>query len=138
MDIIYTIAPRLTVRAIMETRIVISALVSTFKSVMISHLTLPCSVLRIRPPGQDDGSVPPRFRNTLVHPTSSKEVRADVDPAILAGNGGGMTTMGGTHNACFSFDHVLGETSSQIDLYDVTGKEVLEDFIHGHNVTFLA
>jgi len=38
----------------------------------------------------------------------------------------------------FCFDHVLGEDSSQVDLYDVTGKEIVEEFMTGHNVTFLA
>lgn len=38
----------------------------------------------------------------------------------------------------FSFDHVLGEESSQVDLYDATAKDVVEEYLKGHNVTFLA
>jgi kinesin family protein 4/21/27 len=33
---------------------------------------------------------------------------------------------------------VLGEESSQVDLYDVTGRDVVEEYMKGHNVTFLA
>ena len=82
--------------------------------------------------------MPPRFRKTLVHPTSRSDVRVDVDPATLAGHSGGMVASSSKRHPVFGFDHVLGEDSSQVDLYDVTGKHVLEDFMRGHNVTFLA
>ena len=95
-------------------------------------------VLRIRPSDREDDSVPPRFRNTLVHPTSSSDIRVDVDPATLAGQGASSTPSGARRHPTFAFDHVLAEDSSQVDLYDVTGKEALEEFVKGHNVTFLA
>ena len=95
-------------------------------------------MLRIRPSDREDTSVPPRFRNTLVHPTSSSDIRVDVDPATRAGQGASSAASGTRRHPTFAFDHVLGEESSQVDLYDVTGKEALEEFVKGHNVTFFA
>lgn len=95
------------------------------------------SVLRVRPPNPDDATVPPRFRQTLLHPTSGTDIRVDVDPATLAGQGAGPASVGKRHPT-FSFDHVLGEESSQADLFDVTGRDVTDEFLSGHNVTFLA
>lgn len=57
---------------------------------------------------------------------------------MLAGQVNGTVNGASKRHPTFSFDQVLGEGSSQVDLYDVTGKEVLEDFMYGHNVTFLA
>ena len=99
------------------------------------------SVLRVRPSNPDDTSVPPRYRSTLVHPTSSTEVRVDVDPATLIGAGAGPSASaasGSKRHPTFNFDSVLGETSSQEDLYDATSKDVVDEFLKGHNVTFLA
>lgn len=92
-------------------------------------------VVRIRPSLADD-TVPPRLRNVLIHPISSSDVRIDVDPAALAGNSG--LTTGVKRHPTFSFDHVLGAEANQVDLYDVTAKEVVEEYMKGHNVTFLA
>ncbi|KAK8864351.1 hypothetical protein IAR55_001598 [Kwoniella newhampshirensis] len=96
-------------------------------------------VLRIRPSYPEDLTVPPRFRSVLVHPTSQMEVRLDVDPGALAGHSAG--TMGGAGNRrhpTFTFDHVLGEDATQEELYGVTARETVDEFLKGHNVTFLA
>ncbi|WVQ67744.1 uncharacterized protein L199_005949 [Kwoniella botswanensis] len=96
-------------------------------------------VLRLRPSDPNDSPVPPRFRNVLVHPTSSSEVRLDVDPATLAGQAIGTSHAGGNRkHPLFNFDHVLGEQATQTELYDVTAKETVDEFMKGHNVTFLA
>jgi kinesin family protein 4/21/27 len=94
-------------------------------------------VLRVRPSNPDDASVPPRFRQVLLHPTSPTDVRVDVDPAALAGQ---TPTAGGPskRHPTFAFDHVLGEEASQEDLFDCTARDVVDDFLKGHNVTFLA
>lgn len=92
-------------------------------------------VVRIRPSLADD-SVPLRLRNVLIHPTSASDLRIDVDPSQLTGNAG--LTTGAKRHPSFQFDHVLGEDSSQVDLYDVTGRDVVEEYMKGHNVTFLA
>ncbi|KIY36221.1 kinesin family member 21A [Cryptococcus gattii E566] len=94
-------------------------------------------VLRIRPSDPDDPSVPPRFRSVLVHPISKSDIRVDVDPAALAGQGTGLGS-GGKKYSSFSFDHVLGESAQQTDLYQCTAGESVEEFMKGHNVTFLA
>ncbi|KIR67308.1 kinesin family member 21A [Cryptococcus bacillisporus CA1873] len=94
-------------------------------------------VLRIRPSDPDDPSVPPRFRSVLVHPISKSDIRVDVDPAALAGHGTGIGS-GGKKYSSFSFDHVLGESAQQTDLYQCTAGESVEEFMKGHNVTFLA
>lgn len=96
------------------------------------------TVLRVRPNDPDDNSVPPRYRNTLVHPTSAGEVRVDVDPATLIGAGASSVASGSKRHPTFNFDTVLGESSTQADLYDATAKDVVEEFLKGHNVTFLA
>jgi kinesin family protein 4/21/27 len=62
----------------------------------------------------------------------------DVDPAALAGQIGSATANGIKKHPTFSFDHVLSEASKQTDVYAATGAEVIDDFIKGHNVTFLA
>nr|XP_019046236.1 hypothetical protein I302_04976 [Kwoniella bestiolae CBS 10118]OCF25166.1 hypothetical protein I302_04976 [Kwoniella bestiolae CBS 10118] len=96
-------------------------------------------VLRIRPSDPNDSSIPPRFRNVLVHPTSPSEVRLDVDPATLAGQAVGTSNAGGNKkHPLFNFDHVLGEQATQTELYDVTARETVDEFMKGHNVTFLA
>ncbi|ORX36741.1 hypothetical protein BD324DRAFT_651225 [Kockovaella imperatae] len=95
-------------------------------------------VLRIRPSDPDDASVPPRFRQTLVHPTTSTDIRVDVDPATLAGHAVTSSAAGVKRHPTFTFDHVLGENANQVDLYDVTAKDVVGEFLKGHNVTFLA
>ena len=96
------------------------------------------AVLRIRPSDPDDASVPPRFRQVLVHPTSISDIRVDVDPATLAGHGASGSTSGSKRHPTFTYDHVLGEEASQVDLYDATAREVVDEFLRGHNVTFLA
>ncbi|WVQ99346.1 hypothetical protein IAU59_006479 [Kwoniella sp. CBS 9459] len=94
-------------------------------------------VLRIRPSDPNDLSVPPRFRNVLVHPNSMSEVRLDIDPSALAG--AAPTANAGTkRHPTFTFDHVLGEQATQTELYDATARETVDEFIKGHNVTFLA
>ncbi|RXK40167.1 hypothetical protein M231_02625 [Tremella mesenterica] len=97
-------------------------------------------VVRIRPADADDPSVPPRFRQTLVHPISPSELRVDVDPAALAGNAPGSLSLtgAGKRHPTFVFDHVLDEAASQVALYESTAKDVIDDFLKGHNVTFLA
>lgn len=72
----------------------------------------------------------------LVHPTSWTEVRVSVDPATLAGSASVASTS--KRHPTFTFDRVLGEQSSQIDLYNVTARERIEEFLRGFNVTFLA
>ena len=94
-------------------------------------------VLRIRPSDPDDASIPPRFQATLVHPISDSDVRVDVDPATLAGNSTASSS-GIKRHPTFAYDHVLGEESSQLDLYDVTAKDSIDEFLKGHNVTFFA
>ena len=63
-----------------------------------------------------------------------------MDPAALAGNVSGSLSLGaaGKRHPTFTFDQVLDESSSQVDLYDATAKDVVDDFLKGHNVTFLA
>lgn len=95
------------------------------------------SVLRIRPSDPDDPSVPPHLRSVLVHPISKSDIRVDVDPAALAGHGTGIGS-GGKKCSSFSFDHVLGESAQQTDLYQCTAGENVDEFMKGHNVTFLA
>ena len=97
------------------------------------------AVVRIRPPDPDDPAAPPRFRNTLVHPTSASELRVDVDPAMLAGQAVGASQANGVKkHPTFGFDHVLSEAFSQPDVYAATGAEVIEEFVKAHNITFLA
>ncbi|ODN82146.1 hypothetical protein, variant [Cryptococcus amylolentus CBS 6039] len=93
-------------------------------------------VLRVRPSYPDDASIPARYRSVLVHPTSETEIRVDVDPATLAGHAG--TVGSSKKHPTFTFDNVLGEDSAQTDLYDVTAGENVDEFMKGHNVTFLA
>ncbi|WVQ82145.1 hypothetical protein IAT38_004273 [Cryptococcus sp. DSM 104549] len=96
-------------------------------------------VLRIRPSNPDDPSIPPRFRSVLVHPTSQSEIRVDVDPATLAGQGSmGPGAGSGKRHPTFTFDSVLGEDAQQLDLYGATARESVDEFMKGHNVTFLA
>lgn len=95
-------------------------------------------VLRIRPSDPDDASVPPRFRNVLLHPTSASDVRVDVDPAMLAGSVGAISNGTTKKHPTFNFDHVLPEDATQTALYDVATTGVIDDFMKGHNVTFLA
>lgn len=83
-------------------------------------------------------SAPPRFRQVLVHPTTPTDVRVDVDPATLIGAGASSLVGGSKRHPTFSFDSVLGESSTQVDLYDATSKETVDEFMKGHNVTFLA
>lgn len=96
------------------------------------------AVLRIRPSDPDDASVPPRFRHVLLHPTSTSDVRIDVDPAMLAGSVGATSTGSVKKHPTFNFDHVLPEDATQTTLYDVATTGVIDDFMKGHNVTFLA
>ena len=96
------------------------------------------SVLRVRPNNPDDNSAPPRYRNTLVHPISAGEVRVDVDPATLIGAGVSSAASGSKRHPTFSFDSVLGESSTQAYLYDATARNVVDEFLKGHNVTFFA
>ena len=104
-----------------------------------SFLTTLIPVLRIRPSDPDDASVPPRFRQVLVHPTSASDVRVDVDPAALAGQALGSGSVGSVKkHPTFNYDHVLGEDSTQVALYDAAASGVIDDFLKGHNVTFLA
>ncbi|EKD03810.1 hypothetical protein A1Q2_01823 [Trichosporon asahii var. asahii CBS 8904] len=93
-------------------------------------------VLRIRPSEPEDPNIPSRHRSVLVHPTSSTEVRVSVDPATLAGSASVASTS--KRHPTFTFDRVLGEQASQIDLYNVTARERIEEFLRGFNVTFLA
>jgi hypothetical protein len=95
-------------------------------------------VLRIRPSDPDDPNVPPRFRHSVLHPSSLQEVSIDVDPATLAGQAPGLASGGGKKHTTFTFDHVLPESSTQVDLYDVTASGVIDEYLKGHNVTFLA
>jgi kinesin family protein 4/21/27 len=96
-------------------------------------------VLRIRPSDPDDASVPPRFRHVLVHPTSTSDVRVDVDPSALAGQAIGTGSTGSVKkHPTFNFDHVLPEDATQTALYDAAASGVIDDFMKGHNVTFLA
>lgn len=105
----------------------------------ISHLAfIDITVLRIRPSDPDDASVPPRFRQVLLHPTSASDVRVDVDPATLAGTVGATSTSSVKKHPTFNFDHVLPENATQTELYDVATSGVIDDFMKGHNVTFLA
>ncbi|KAK4689080.1 hypothetical protein P7C73_g1042, partial [Tremellales sp. Uapishka_1] len=91
-------------------------------------------VVRIRPSDLNDPSVPARFLRVLLHPISPSEVRVDVDPAALAGLSG-ITTK---RHPTFVYDHVLPESSSQRDLYDVTARDGVDRFMKGYNVTVLA
>lgn len=95
-------------------------------------------VLRIRPSDSNDSNVPPRFRQVLVHPTAATEVKVDVDPATLIGAGASSTAGSSKRHPTFNFDSVLGESSTQVDLYDATARETVDEFMKGHNVTFLA
>ena len=95
-------------------------------------------MLRIRPSDPDDASVPPRFRKVLVHPTSTSDVRVDVDPATLAGHGASASASSSKRHPTFAYDQILGEEASQVDLYDATARETVDEFLKGHNVTFLA
>jgi hypothetical protein len=75
----------------------------------------------------------------LVHPTSTWDVRLDVDPAALAGQAVGTGSIGAVKkHPTFNFDHVLPEDSTQMELYDAAASGVIDDFMKGHNVTFLA
>jgi kinesin family protein 4/21/27 len=38
----------------------------------------------------------------------------------------------------FTFDQVLDQESSQADLYDATARDVVDEYLKGHNITFLA
>ena len=96
-------------------------------------------MLRIRPSDPNDTSVPPRFRQVLVHPTSTSDVRVDVDPAALAGQALGSGSTGSVKkHPTFNYDHVLPEDSTQVALYDAAASGLIDDFMKGHNVTFLA
>lgn len=92
-------------------------------------------VVRIRPSLTDE-AVPVRHRTVLVHPITPSELRIDVDPATLIGNAPSVGSI--KRHPTFTFDHVLGEESQQTDLYDVTSRDVIEEYLKGHNVTFLA
>ncbi|WVF71534.1 hypothetical protein IAT40_006342 [Kwoniella sp. CBS 6097] len=94
-------------------------------------------VLRVRPSDPNDSSIPPRFRNVLVHPNSTSEIRLDVDPSALAG-AAPIANVGSKRHPSFTFDHVLGEQATQTELYDATARESVDEFMKGHNVTFLA
>jgi hypothetical protein len=76
----------------------------------------------------------------LLHPTSTSEVKVDIDPATLAGLGAGGAGMAGPgkRHPTFTYDQVLAESSTQRDLYDATAKDGVERFMKGFNVTILA
>lgn len=93
-------------------------------------------MLRIRPSEPEDPNIPSRHRSVLVHPTSSTEVRVSVDPATLAGSA--SIASSSKRHPTFTFDRVLGEQAEQIDLYNVTARDRIEEFLRGFNVTFLA
>lgn len=93
-------------------------------------------VLRLRPSEPEDPNVPLRHRSVLVHPTSQTEVRVSVDPATLAGSA--TTASSSKRHPTFVFDRVLGEPASQVDLYNATARDRIEEFLKGFNVTFLA
>jgi kinesin family protein 4/21/27 len=38
----------------------------------------------------------------------------------------------------FTFDQVLDQDASQADLYDATARDVVDEYLKGHNITFLA
>lgn len=80
--------------------------------------------------------MPLRHRSVLVHPTTQTEVRVSVDPATLAGT----TSLASSskRHPTFTFDRVLPEQASQMDLYNSTARERIEEFLRGFNVTFLA
>lgn len=99
----------------------------------VSSLT---PVLRLRPSEPQDQSIPPRHRAVLVHPISHSQVRVSVDPNVLAGTAGIASTS--KRHPTFTFDRVMGESASQIDMYDATAKDRVEEFLRGFNVTFLA
>lgn len=110
----------------------------------VSRILSPClylhvtTVLRIRPSNPDDAAVPPRYRQVVLQPASSTEVRLSVDAATLAGQASASGTNNGKKPASFAFDHVLPESSSQVDLFGVTAVDVIDEFMKGHNVAFLA
>ncbi|CAK9781584.1 unnamed protein product [Cutaneotrichosporon oleaginosum] len=93
-------------------------------------------VLRIRPSEPADTSIAPRHRQVLVHPISQNEVRVSVDPAVLAGTNTIVSTT--KRHPTFTFDRVMGEQASQIDMYEVVSKDRIEEFLRGFNVTYLA
>jgi len=74
----------------------------------------------------------------LCHPINHTEVRVSVDPATLAGTNSLGAGSNSKRHPTFTFDRVLGESASQVDLYNVTGRERVEEFLKGFNVTFLA
>lgn len=96
------------------------------------------AVLRIRPSEPEDPAIPTRHRTVLCHPTSQTEVRVSVDPATLAGSNSLGSSSNSKRHPSFTFDRVLGEQSAQVDLYNVTARERVEEFLKGFNVTFLA
>ncbi|KAL7421653.1 hypothetical protein Q5752_003422 [Cryptotrichosporon argae] len=93
-------------------------------------------VVRIRPADPDDANVPPRYRTSLVKAVTPTEVRLEADPAALAGVSGSSSV--GKRHPTFTFDRVLSESATQLDLYDATARDSVEEFLKGFNVTFLA
>lgn len=96
--------------------------------------------MRIRPSSHNDASIPPRFLRTVLKPASDAEVKLDVDPALLAGHGiGGAAGPSGSKKApSFSYDRVLPEDSTQLQVYEATALSAVDKFIKGFNVTILA
>ncbi|GMK55328.1 hypothetical protein CspeluHIS016_0203840 [Cutaneotrichosporon spelunceum] len=93
-------------------------------------------VLRIRPSEPADPTIAPRHRQVLVHPISPNDVRVSVDPAVLAGTN--TIVSSAKRHPTFTFDHVMGEQASQLDMYEVVSKDRIEEFLRGFNVTYLA
>lgn len=93
-------------------------------------------MLRIRPSQPEDPSIPPRHRTVLVHPISHSEVRVSVDPNVLAGTAGIASSS--KRHPTFTFDRVMGENASQVDMYEATARDRVDEFLRGFNVTFLA
>ncbi|KAL1411298.1 hypothetical protein Q8F55_002249 [Vanrija albida] len=94
-------------------------------------------VLRIRPSDPTDNGIPPRHRAVLVHPSSQTDVRVSVDPSTLAGNTPAGASTSKRHPT-FAFDRVLPERATQVDVYNATARDRIEEFLRGFNVTFLA
>lgn len=132
---------------------------------LVEHCSfISSTVLRIRPSHQPDQNIPPRFARTVLHPSKtspSDEVVINLSGesapssvlssasrenlilnqhATAPGSPGGVGLASGTKGkqTTFSYDRVLGEDSSQAEVYDSVAGNAIEKFLSGINVTVLA
>ncbi|KAF8205718.1 hypothetical protein K438DRAFT_1964128 [Mycena galopus ATCC 62051] len=96
---------------------------------------------KIRPPTNQDASIPARFQRSVIHATSTTQVSVDNATGPTAGPAAPASAASAAAAAkkqVFSFDRVHGPPTTQHEMFTGNALPLISRFVEGFNCTILA